>query len=258
MLLVSPLQSPLVSPLRSPLAGPGSASGYATTASDYDGTNDYATRGADLTGIADGKAGTLSLWARMDGGDGTNMILMANAVGVATSCVTIQRSAANRFQLSLRNAALTSIGSINSASTNFTAGATWRNVLCSWDLAAGVARMYVTDVSEGSVVPTNDTIDYTLGNFSIGAGTGGGTKFNGCLSEVFFHTQFIDLTLAANRRKFISGSGKPVFLGADGSLPLGVQPLLYAPNGNPTTNLGSGGAFTVTGSLDPCSSSPST
>jgi len=257
MLLVSPLQSPLVSPLRSPLAGPGSATGYTTTASDYDGTNDYATRGADLTGIADGKAGTLSVWVRLDGGDAANLAMMATAIGSGASTVFLQRNSGNRFQLILRNAALTALGTATSASL-FTAGATWRNVLCSWDLVGGVMLMYVTDVAEASVVPTNDTIDYTLGNFAIGAGTTGNTKLNGCLSEVFFHTTFIDLTLPANRRKFISASGKPVSLGANGSLPLGVQPLLYAPDGNPTTNLGSGGAFTVTGSVDPCSSSPST
>lgn len=52
---------------------------YTTTANDYDGSVDFATRGADLTGAADGKAGTISFWARIDGRDDNLMIMLQNA-----------------------------------------------------------------------------------------------------------------------------------------------------------------------------------
>jgi hypothetical protein len=123
---------------------------------------------------------------------------------------------------------------------------------------AGARHIYVDDVSNLAVTTfTDDTIDYDDNDFIVGAeNTAGTNRWNGCLSEVFFHTSYLDITVEANRRKFRTSGGKPASLGADGSTPLGVQPLLYAPSGNPGTNLGSGGNFTVTGTLDAASTSP--
>lgn len=237
--------------------GSATAGGYRTFSSDYDGTNDDARRGADLTGIVDGKAGTFSCWLRLDGGDGGLQHIIATNTAAGTSS-RVFRNTTNTVNFSFRNAADTIILGMNS-STTYTASATWLHILASWDLAAGVSHLFISDadVEAGGSITTDDTIDYTEGNFAVGSLTGGGSKLNGCLSELFFHTTYIDISTAANRRKFISPSGKPVFLGADGSIPLGAQPLLYAPNGNPSTNRGSGGNFAITGSLDVGSTSPS-
>jgi len=62
--------------------------------------------------------------------------------------------------------------------------------------------------------------------------------------------QFLDLSNPANIAKFIA-DGKPVDLGADGSLPTGTAPTIFF-SGNAssfTTNKGTGGAFTLTGEL---------
>jgi hypothetical protein len=48
-----------------------------------------------------------------------------------------------------------------------------------------------------------------------------------------------------------------VDLGATGTTPTGAQPLIYMPAGDPATNAGTGGNFTVTGTLDVSSTSPS-
>jgi len=67
------------------------------------------------------------------------------------------------------------------------------------------------------------------------------------------------LSIEANRRKFIDAIGKPVFLGSDGSLPTGVAPAMFF-SGDSTafaTNRGTGGPFTLTGSLTNASTSPS-
>jgi hypothetical protein len=74
--------------------------------------------------------------------------------------------------------------------------------------------------------------------------------FNGRLGNVFFHTSYIDLSNAANLAKFVTGTGidaKPVDMGANGELPLGVTPLIYLPmyGNNAGKNYGSGGDFTV-------------
>jgi hypothetical protein len=236
----------------------GGSSAYVTAGRDFDGTNDYATRGADLTGIADGQAGVFSGWVRFDGGDGAVQFIFANALGAGASTLHLNKTAGNVLQLQGRNAALTSI-LLNVSSTTYLAGAAWLHILASWNLAAGTGLLYVDDASvkNGAGTQLNDTIDYTLGNFAIGAGTGGASKLNGCLSEIFFHPTFLDISVEANRRLFRSAGGKPVSLGADGSLPLGVQPLIYMPAGDPSDNKGSGGNFVVTGTLDLASSSPS-
>lgn len=62
-------------------------------------------------------------------------------------------------------------------------------------------------------------------------------------------TSFIDLSVAANRRKFINSNLTPVNLGSNGQNPFGSAPPLFltAPSA-PTdiaTNYGSGGSFTI-------------
>lgn len=233
----------------------GGAVAYETSASDYDGVSDYQRRGVDLTGIADGKTGIISSWLRIDGGDGTTRTYFANA----SNRIAVLLSASNRVQVIARNSAATVI--LNLIGTvNHLAGATWLHALASWDLANGLGHIYVTDADETSTITnTNDIIDYTTGDYSIGAQTNGAQKYNGCLSEVFFHTSYLDISVESNRRKFIDANGKPVSLGEDGSTPLGVQPLLYVPTGDASGagNKGTGGAFTTEGALDACTTNPS-
>lgn len=225
-----------------------------STANDYDGTNDYASRGADLTNIADGKAGTISWWGRIDGGNGSFMVMMASAPVAAK--VALFRNTTGTIGVVGRNAAGGTILSMVSTTTHV-AGSAWINVLASWDLAAATGHLYVNDVNvkSGTQTLTDDTIDYTNGNFVLGAASDGTFKYNGCMAHPFFHTTAINLSVTANRRKFITASGKPAQLGSDGSLPLGVQPLYYdlAADG---TNIGSGGNLTVTGALTACSTAP--
>jgi hypothetical protein len=75
------------------------------------------------------------------------------------------------------------------------------------------------------------------------------------LAELFFTStgSFVDLSVAANRRKFISDLGGAPSLGADGSVPLNASPpvFLSAASGNPdqfAANNGRGGAFVLSAS----------
>lgn len=236
--------------------------GILVDAADFDGANDYMTRGAGLTGAVDSKSGILSAWIRIDGGDGTDMVIAAGN----PARVDVTREIGNRIEIQVRNSAGTGILDIRTVGT-YTASATWLNVLSSWDLAsAGARTLYVNDQADLSQLTfTNDTIDYTgMTDFAIGASASGTVKFNGCFAELFFAPgQYLDFSLVSNRRKFISSTGKPVYLGADGSVPTGAAPLVYLhlddaeTVANFATNAGSGGDFTITGALETGSSAPS-
>ena len=80
------------------------------------------------------------------------------------------------------------------------------------------------------------------------------SAFNGALAEVYFAPgQYLYFSIASNRRKFISRTGKPVHLGTTGMLPTGTAPLVYhhlddaEAVANFATNRGTGGNFTITG-----------
>ena len=73
---------------------------YSPNAVKFDGANDYLTRGADLTGIADGTAGLFSAWVRLDDADAVLQTLLANLLSTARFNVT--RTAANKFRFFAR------------------------------------------------------------------------------------------------------------------------------------------------------------
>jgi len=233
-------------------------------AADFDGVNDYMLRGAGLTGASNSKSGIFSVWARFDGGNGAQLNFMSQTVADA---VLIARAVSGAIAIQGTNSAPTVILSIETASTGYVASATWYHMLAAWDLAVpGSGRIYVNDVSDyAENLYTNDTINYAgPTNFSVGASTAGAQKFNGCLAELYFAPgQYLDFSVVANRRKFISAGRRPIFLGTNGSLPTGTAPLIYKhladaeAVANFATNRGTGGNFTITGILVTASTSPS-
>jgi hypothetical protein len=231
-------------------------------AADFDGTNDYMARGGDLTGIVNGKSGILSFWYRVDGGDGGNRIVIGDQ---ASGRFWLRHSTGNL--LTLYGYSPTGSESIALFSnTAYTTSASWLHVLMSWDLATTTTYLYINDVSDKSASSrsANLDIDYTLSaDLRIGAQPSGAEKINGCLAEFYFSPgNYLDLSIKANRRRFITADGKPAQLGIDGSVPTGTAPILYLhlDNGeaveNFATNRGTGGNFTITGTLDAASTSP--
>ena len=232
---------------------------------DFDGANDYMTRGGALTGSADGKSGILSFWIRFDGTT-TEQRIFGNTSG-GTLFFTVSRVTSDSIiQIIGRNAAGVTILDLPTSST-FAASATWYHILASWDLSNTVGHLYVNDVSDvGSTTLTDDTINYAnvSEGWHIGANNSGNLKVDGCLAEFYFAmNQYLDLSSVYERRKFISANGKPVFLGGDGSSPTGTAPIVYqrvadgAAVATFATNLGTGGDFSITGTLETGSTSPS-
>ncbi len=90
----------------------------------------------------------------------------------------------------------------------------------------------------------------------------GAVWFDGTIAQAFYFCHFwwddsfIDLSNAANWAKFFDGDNKPIYLGDNGELPTGSQPLHFAPDGQLDNNLGSAGNWTKSGTIDQAPSSP--
>ena len=242
-----------------------STGGSAIKAVTFDGTNDYMTRGADLDGATDGQQGMFSCWIMLGGGDSAAQELVR--VVNAQVTVWISRTAGNLFQMVMSTVA--GVNLILTTTVNqYTADATWRHVLMSWNTTASpVAQIYITDVSDDTDVgaPAEGTIDYNGTDWGIGAvATTGANKLNADIAELYLNLATnLDFSTEANRRLFISATGKPVDLGADGSTPTGTAPIVYQSvrSGDAATafatNRGTGGNFSITGTLAIAATSPS-
>jgi hypothetical protein len=221
---------------------------------DFDGTSDYLRRVADLTGIADGKVGTVSFWLKTtQTGTSTGPTFMRGATnrvqvrtkGTTTMTVFIEMRSTSTKILDLQGSIQINTGS-------------WVHICASWDLAASAEHLYINGVSETGfvVTSTNANIDYTTGDFGVGARTDGSDKLNGCLAQCYFALEYIDLSNASNLAKFYDSGA--VDMGADGSTPTGTSPILFLNNAYTSfeTNLGSGGGMTENGAIGACADLP--
>lgn len=217
-------------------------------AASFDYVNDYLTRGAALTGDADGKAGTFSCFFNLQGGAGASLEFVSNS----GQQFEIIRHSSNTIRVNGYNAGAVQI--LGLVSTNTYSASGWHHLLAAWDLATTTGLMYIDDASDlaGSPTLTDDTIDFANADFAIGATPGGSFLWNGYMAELWMARSFIDISVEANRRLFVTAALNPVDLGADGSNP-GVTPIVYqsiragGAAADFATNLGTGGNFTVNG-----------
>lgn len=229
------------------------AGGFQPIAVDFNGASN-ATRTSDFTGLSDSSTGIFMCWVRNDttsnkivitnGGGGGFAVALDTTIGISLSA---------------------SAASINITSSALSTG-TWYQILAAWNtnFTSGnrIFQLYINDVANGTVSGDSGgafQVDYTSGAWAVGSGTSGGQYYDGCMAEMYFAPgQYLDISVSANRRKFIGVDGRPVFLGTTGSLPTGVAPILYLRNPPASfgTNSGTGGDLLVSGTLTACSSSP--
>jgi hypothetical protein len=231
---------------------------------NFDGTNDYLRRGGGLTGAADGKRGTLSLWFR-PAVDNTTMDLVWGAIANNNGFFIVRKRATTPAANGLVVEAYppgsgTPNISLATSDQSVLAG-NYYNLLVSFDLTDPAKRhLYLNDVSDMDVRYFTDTaIDFTLVDWTIGSRASGSGKVNGDLAEVWFAPGiYIDLSIESNRRKFISATGNPVYLGANGELPTGSSPIVFLSGATDSwhTNKGTGGGFTENGALTDGTSPP--
>lgn len=221
----------------------------------FDGSADYLRRVGGLTGAADSKLWTASVWIRPDlVSVGGRIVAAANSLaGAANGARVTLGAGGTNFTLYGTNAAGTDILNINSSAL---VPGKLNHCLVSVDLANTSNRhIYINGVSDLAAVVTyvNDTIDFTKADWAIAAGPNASSKFGGELSELWFAPGvYIDFSIAANREKFRDSEGRPVDLGATGSAPTGTAPLVYMKNIASTlgVNAGTGGNFTLNGAVE--------
>lgn len=227
----------------------------AVIAVTFDGTNDYLTRGADLTGNANSKLVTGSFWWRMNSAIGAMLFQSeSDSFRVFLSAPTYELYIDAKDNGGLRDLEVQSSGGYNDTS--------WHHALFSFDMSDTSKRhLYIDDVDVLSVTTySNDLLDFTRADHAVGAKTDGSAKFNGDMAEIWLNFGgYIDFATVTNRRKFISANGKPVDLNSDGSGPIGSAPFVYLSGAVASwhTNDGSGGGFTENGALTAAATSPS-
>ena len=233
---------------------------YCTEGVTFDGTNDWLSSGAPLTGVVDGPRGTLSILVKGAGGPGNHIMRGASAVYVAqidsSRRITITVWGTGGEFLQFRSA------------TGYKNDGRYHNVLISWDanFSAGnkkkhvaidgvpVAIDLVTDTSVAFDVNYSGETD--LGVYALDSGV---QKYAGDTSDFWFSTtDYFDLDVATNCRKFSDAVGRPIDLGPNGELPTGTSPAIFlkGPAATYGNNLGTGGGFIVHGVLTDATSDP--
>lgn len=233
---------------------------------DFDGSAAYLTRGAGLTGAANANTLLLSFWFRCDGSDGQTQLILQGQYS-SSSIFSLYKDGANHIEITAATTTPTTVLTLVST-TSYTTSGTWHHCLASWS-ATSYAYIYIDDVdvtNAGSRINLVTSASYASAtNWIVGRNQNISTQyFNGCLAEFYCAPgQALDISSSANRLKFRTATGVPVPLGSDGSTPTGVAPLIYqklVPGDAASTfatNAGSGGNFTMNGSLSVASSSPS-
>lgn len=228
---------------------------------NFDGTNDYLTRGADLDGVSDGSEVLISARMRFTGSASDNEWIF----NIAGNTVGFLRNAADVFSIIFG-----SVGYAQGMSAE--ADGTWDETdgfihylgYFNTNAAAGARThdIYINDAeaynSSGFDYGGAFNIDLTGGDVAIGAATDASGKVSLDLADllIWFGVTH-DITVEANRRLFTSSQGRPVPPAVSINA-LGTPDVaLYGATDTWHTNKGSGGGFTENGALTTASGSPS-
>lgn len=218
------------------------ASGF--TAVTFDGVSDYTVKSGGLDGAVDGPTGTFAAKFSVDGGDGTFRKILGSSGGRVAAVVT----SADAFRFTVADATGTTLFQVLSSVAHGE-----HEAMISYNLigASPVVQYWLDGVDQGSpgTVVAGDA-DVTTSSWSAGGESNGISLHNGSLSYAYFDDAYVDLSVEANRDKFLAAS-----IGANGEGPTGSAPLVYltgnaaAWNDAAGLNLGTGGAFVMSGAV---------
>lgn len=173
----------------------------------FDGSTDYVSLSANLTGIASSKLATLSFWFKSSTDPG-DLFTAVNSGGNRFS-VKLE-SSTGLLVVTARNSSNTTLYLAKTA-TDYTDG-DWHHVLISLSLGSTLANIYVDRTSDEVITtgPTDGTIDWAgVTEWVIGGDTGGTSLFTGDLDDVvFFYNYYLDATDADTLAKVVSSDGR--------------------------------------------------
>lgn len=232
---------------------PGAGGSYAASAVHF-ADDSFLSRDqpAVLTGVSAASTGLFSVWVKA-----------SNALEL------IATQAAPRFSLFGAAGQLYNEDSSAFAAPTWSGtlhDGTWKNFLASWDMnythLSGNRKfqVYLSDVASTVDLSDGDGSAFDVFYEELGCTftLSPGNAFD--ISDAFFFPggTFVDLTVEANRRKFIAADGKPV----NPSIAIaafGIPAIRFSGDATTyTTNQGSGGAFLLTGTaLTNAGTSPS-
>lgn len=239
--------------------------GFKCDAAYFDGSDYLKVTGA-ISGQTDDKQGIFSYWFNVDALN-EPIFYSDDLGGAGWHAISSFVTSGGDIQLALQYAGGWAVR-MYSYSSGITAG-TWYHALYSWDTSVGTSAnyCYLNDVAQ-SLSP-NESVDAAVAwslqdNWWGGAFTGASPLLNGALAELYLNTtEAMAFSTESNRRKFRSATGKPVSLGATGSVPTGTAPLIYLhlDDGEAATNFktnrSGATSFSEVGTLTTFGSSPS-
>ncbi len=230
--------------------------GYTPNAINFNGTARLVNTGI-LTGVSDSKNFTGSAWFRNPATASSEILFITQG-----STVELYLASSGAIVISGKNTSGTYILSVQSTTSGYNDG-NWHHVMWSFDMS-NVARrhLYIDGISSLTVnTYTNAIIDFTDLSYIVGSSdpSSQSLALTGDIADLWINFgTYIDLSSASNRNLFYNSTYGAVNLGTNGSLPLGSTPSIFLSGDTATwlTNKGSGGGFTLTGTLTDSSLDP--
>lgn len=232
-------------------------------ATNYDGIVDYYTRAAPLVGAADSKIGIASFWFKFHS---TTIAGAAGVIGNSQCAVELYSfESVGIYYMATDFYGLNGGGLVTQVSSDFLTplDLLWHHAIMSWDSVNGVGSVYLDDVLNYAASATflNQDTQFSAANWVAGGYYDAPpipSSIPICTAECFLDpTRYVDLSVEANRRKFITADRRPNpdLTASNGLSAFGAAPLFYSPRGN-GTNVGTGGDLTAVGAPSNCGSNP--
>lgn len=251
LLIRSPIISPIIVPEITPV--------FEANAVTFDGSNDVSKHDGALTGGVAGTVLLASVFVRLNALNINQVILGAN---VTDQPIEMRIASSNRIFISVRPAAGGG-STANIIGPVLTTGQ-WYHILITLDTnSLGNTRGYLDGVEMiyNQRQANTGNIGWDGTNWAVGNRHDVSVNFaNFDISELYATNELLDITVQANRDKFLKSDGTPEDLGSDGSTPTGTQPLIYmsgdAAAWNAGINKGSGGNFVMSGAVTDSANEP--
>ena len=242
----------MTNPRKMMMAAAG-AGGYQPIGADFDGTNDYLSRGAQFSNTVDSKIFSISFWFKTATPGGQLKILQSATVASVRPSFDFEHQPDDDFDIKITDTS----GTIRMQGIVATPGDTdWHHFCFSVDMTNSSNRASFIDDSAATtnwLTYQDYILDNTMSNFWIGSTEYGTQKYNGAFADFWMQLggTRADFETTATRRKFITAEGSPVDLGSDGQTPGFGAPTLFLTGAIDTwhTNAGDGGGMTETGAL---------